>query len=360
MSNYSQGKIGIREFVSLILLSIGSKLTDMTPAIIFNHVKQSTWMVPIFSLIIIAPSLFILLSLFKRYKDKNLYDIIVHLFGKYIGFIVGILLFIIVIEAIITSSRSYSDILGTMYFTTTPLLAIYGVFIGVSYMVAKMGLEAIGSSAYLTIPYIKVTLLLLGILGSSEGVFGRAFPLLGDGVDVILKESLLKSSIFGDIFVLTMIYPLVMEGKNFRKGLWMGLVITAVEISFFIFVYAIVFLEKIAYPFHELARYVRLGTYFTNIETLFLGFWLIAALIRFAIYLYIASLLFGAIFKIKEFEPILLPLTIIVILAGMLPENPIYNVLHYRDMLLNIDSFFFLGLPIVLWLTAKWKGDLST
>ncbi len=44
-----QEKLGIREYVSIAILMVGSKATEGTPAILYSHVQNAAWMIPIVS-----------------------------------------------------------------------------------------------------------------------------------------------------------------------------------------------------------------------------------------------------------------------------------------------------------------------
>ena len=41
------GKLGIREYISIGILMVGSKATEATPAIMYSNVQNAAWMVPI-------------------------------------------------------------------------------------------------------------------------------------------------------------------------------------------------------------------------------------------------------------------------------------------------------------------------
>ena len=77
------------------------------------------------------------------------------------------------------------------------------------------------------------------------------------------------------------------------------------------------------YPFHTAIRYISFGTFLTNVEIFFFPIWLLSAFIRFSAILYINALMFGHLFKIKDFEFLIPSLATIYLLIGMIPETPI-------------------------------------
>src|SRR5699024_5790131 len=100
--------------------------------------------------------IFLLLNVLTRYKGRSFTEIIKHVFGKYIGHIVLLILWVTLSCAIILDTAIYTDIIQTMYFTRTPNLVIYGLLMAVCAYVAKKGLEQIGSVSWIVVPYVKI------------------------------------------------------------------------------------------------------------------------------------------------------------------------------------------------------------
>ncbi|KUP09561.1 hypothetical protein Q73_02815 [Bacillus coahuilensis m2-6] len=113
--------------------------------------------------------------------------------------------------------------------------------------------------------------------------------------------------------------------------------------------------KNITYPFHEAIRNISLGYYLDNLETLFLPFWLIGTFIKIMVFLYLLAYIFSKIVKIDEFEHLLFPLAVIVLLTGMIPENAAVNVYTVGKTLFNYSSYFFLIYLVLLWIFAKGR-----
>ena len=133
-----EGKLGIREYAAIAILMVGSKAMEDTPAMLYAHVKSAAWMVPIITGAIFIP-LYLLLKTFSVHQSKNLFQLIQHLFGKYIGYFICLAIFLINSAAISFDSRTYTDIIRTYYFTTTPNLIIYALLMSVCAYGAKKG-----------------------------------------------------------------------------------------------------------------------------------------------------------------------------------------------------------------------------
>lgn len=360
--NANKGKIGIREYVAVISLTIGTKLSDDTPAIIFENAKNAGWMVSILIGIISLLPIIFLLKVFSVHREKNLHQVIQHLFGKFIGTMFSILLLIIGTTALIIDSAVYVDIIGTMYFTKTPPMIIYAILMLVCAYGAKRGIEQIGTLSWLMMPYIKITLLVAMFFTFKEGNKGYLFPLWGEGKLAILKATSKNVSIFADFLFVFLIFPFISTFKDFKKGTFIALGIVTLEISLALVSFVMLFdyttAELLNYPFHETIRYIQIG-FLENVETLFFPFWLVATFIRFSLYIYLSAVLLGGILKIKEFEYLIPLLALLIVLIGITPESPSIILFDLRQKILMLLTPAFMTLPPLMWLLARIRGDFK-
>jgi spore germination protein KB len=357
---HHKGKIGIREYVAIIILAVGTKLADDTPAILFNHLGNAAWMAPIIAGILVIFPITLLINVYSHFPNKSLMDIMHKLMGKYISYFLVFNLWLFGMTLNVIDTAIYTDIIGTMYFTETPTIFIYIVLMTVSAYGAKKGLEQIGSIAWSVITYLKVSLFIALVLALLKGNIGYLFPVLGPGTWEIVKESSLKVSIYSDILFLGMLAAYITNTKELKKGTFISLVILIIEFPFALICYTSLFdyesVKLLNYPFHETIRYISLG-FLTNIETFFFPFWLVASFVRFSIYLYISAIMFGWLFKINRFESLIPILASVMVIFGMIPEAPTFTTARIKEILMNVATPGLFILPILLWLRMKMKGE---
>ncbi|SEM60653.1 spore germination protein (amino acid permease) [Mesobacillus persicus] len=358
----TEGKIGIREYTAIIMLSVGTKLTDDTPTVLFNSAKNSAWISLILIALLSIVPIWFLVKVFSVHQDKNLHDLNVYLFGKVLGHIISVGMLAFGFSALVLDSAIYVDIISSMYFTKTPSIAIYVVLVIVCGYGAKRGLQHIGSTAWLTLFYLKITLLFALAFAFYKGNTKLIFPLWGPGYWEIVKTAGSKMSIFADFYYLGIIAPMIDSFKSFKKGAFVAFAVVVPEILLALMIYVMLFdftsIEVISYPFHEMILYISIG-FLTNVETFFLPFWLVAAFVRFAFYFYLVLILFGAIFKIKEYEYLVPVISILVIFLGVFPKSAAFTIPGLREWMLTILSPMFFLLPCFMWLIAKVRGDFK-
>jgi spore germination protein KB len=356
------GKLGIREYASILILVAGVKAADDTPTAIYSHVQNAAWMMPILSGLLFSIALFLLLKTLSIFPDKNLFEVIQKLLGKYFGFIICLVIFILTSYAISFDTRTYANIIRAFYFTTTPNLIIYAILMFVCAYGANKGIQHIGSVAYLVIFYVLFSFYLVLFISIHDSNLDAIFPIWGTGKLEIMKESFPRLTLFADFFLFTILMPYMTSTKVFHKSIWIAFGVVIFQLVSGILLFICLFdmsLKGVGYPFHSTIRYISFGKFFANIEILFFPIWLLATFIRFSSMLFINSLMFGQIFKIKDFKFLIPSLSVIFLLIGMIPETPVEVSLVIKPKVQYIAGPLFASISILLWLIALLKGEFK-
>lgn len=356
------GKLGIREYVSIAILMVGAKATEDTPLMIYSQVQNASWMIPILTAGIFFIPLFLLLKTMSLFQDKNLFSVIQKILGRYIGFFVCLFIFIISSYAISFDTRTYTNIIRTFYFTTTPIQIIYALLMFICAYGAKKGIQHVGSVSYLFVYYAVLSLYLALLLSTQNSTIHSMFPIWGPGKLEILKESTQQLTLFADFFLLTLIMPNLKSNNEFRKGTWIAYFYVSIQISVSILVFICMFdesLQGIGYPFHTAIRFLSIGAYLPNVEIIFFVIWIMAAVIRFTAFLYINALMFGHIFKIKDFEFLIPTLATLYLLIGIIPETPFDVSIEIKPLVQAVAGPTFTVISVILWLVALVKGEFK-
>lgn len=357
-------KIGVKELVAIIVLTIGLKLGDTTPNLLFRKTFSATWMVPIFGGLFMLVALVFLLKVFKKYPT-DLVTVIKQIFGKYIGFFVIFILFVFALMVSATDSSNYIDIMNSMFFPQTPKAFLYLAFILGCYLIARGGATTIARTAWIVFPYISLALFLLLVLDMKNMHLLYIFPLFGNGINRTLEVSFFHQSIFSEVIFLSVLIPYLKKKDTYKKGTLLGLGISTFVMVVFFIIYLMTFdaypLSDLLYPFQLLTRTVNLGRFLTNFDAYFFAFWIVGALVRFSIYIYIITLLFTGAFNFKDEKKYILPISTLMLLIGSIPSNVVKNTFNYREhIFLSWGSVMMFSLPFILWLVSlmRKKGSV--
>lgn len=360
--DFTDYKIGLKEYFALVVLVIATAVSDDTPSIVIYSLKNAAWMQPLLSALIFALPLYLLIRVVQKNETLSFVDIIMTYMGKYIGTILLFLFWIIMSLRIIIDGAIYTDILESMFYPKTPTVIAFIVLLAVSGYLASKGIIQIASFAWIFLISIKITFIFALLLGIRSGSHFFLFPLLGPGSGEILKQSLLKSSIYLDFIFLAFLLPFLKSRKIFTKGNWLAFLFISFEMTLAFMAFLLTFDHPTArlqnFPYHELLRYLHLG-FLTNMESFFFPFWVIAAFIRFGFYLHMNVFLLGHLFRFKQPNQLLPSLITLFILLGLIPQLPALTLFSYHEQFYNITAFVMLSFPILLWcFTLRKKKEM--
>ena len=209
------------------------------------------------------------------------------------------------------------------------------------------------------IPTLEILLVILIVSVWKEMDWMRIFPIAGPGLKHVMKESITHSSLFGELILLAAFFSFTRSYQSFRLASVIGFALSCFKMSLFLGIYIMVFdypsTLEMAYPHQQLTRMAAFGEYMTHTEGLFFIFWMIGSVIRFAIYLYLITFLFAGALRLDKFEPLIMPLTGIIFIAALFPEN-VFKINTFREPFLMFSSYVLILLPFCLWLIDRWKG----
>lgn len=359
----SNSKIGTREWFAIIALVIGMKVSDTTPTLFMKAGKNAAWIIALLSGLIAIAAYLILLKLLKIYKDKDLLSIAKIILGRKMNFIIGMIFFYIVLGFGAINSRSYVDILSDVFFERTPAIILYLILIGTSYLLTRHGLEGIGRTAWIMFAYVSMAVIIFIALIYNQLNFKYLLPIAGAGFKSIAIGSLTNSSVYSDIILLGIFLPFGRGYKEFRLGSLIGLGYSVFIITLGCAIYVMLFdyppIEIVNYLFHSATRLIYAGRFVGNLEAFFLIFWIVSSLIRFSILIYMASAYFAYSLSMRNFQPLLLPVSALMLMLGMIPENFLKNVEIARRTLLNTTWVIIFLLPLILLIFSKAKGGIK-
>jgi spore germination protein KB len=357
VSEENENMVGIKEYSALVMICLGIKATDSTPTLFYKQAMNAGWAIPIVSFVITFISLFCMLKLLKKYKDKNYIQIMYHLLGKHVTLIVGMFFFGSSIMMTAVNFRQYADIMNAIYFTRTPTILLVVILTASSCIIARFGFEAIGRVAWMVFPWILFIVIAFIILVYNLIKIDYLFPLGGTGVVSVIKGGVIYSGIFSEVIFFAVIFPKVKSYRIYKTSSLIGLGYGVVLLSALSAIYLMVLdyppIVINSTPFHTVARLIYGGRFISNLEAFFFLFWIIASLVRFSMYLLIIAEIFSFTVRHNEARPLIIPISALVMLIALMPENFFKNAIILRVFSLNIMGIITYSTPCMLLFLSK-------
>lgn len=281
--------------------------------------KQDAWMCSLFSVVIGIPFVLLYCYLGKLFPDKSLLEVIITVFGKWIGWIVSAFFVFLCLLSAAQVVSYIGSFMTTEYLISTPVYLINALFLAILVLALFYGLESASRATEILFRMVWIILLFTVVANIPNFKINNLFPVLENGVTPVFKGSILLSSYMTwPLIVLNMAYPTHVDNpkaarRSILKGyLWGSAVIFLINLtSILVLGSNITAITK--YPTYMLAKEISFG-FLSRIEGLIIGAWIVTLLSRTFFYLYAGLTGMSKLFGLKDNKKIILPLGFLVLL----------------------------------------------
>ncbi|MBE3593646.1 MAG: GerAB/ArcD/ProY family transporter [Candidatus Carbobacillus altaicus] len=353
-------KIGFRELIAIDFFLLGVKGTDTTVPFFYEFAGNAAWLMPLFIFLFILPFVLLVSRLLARFEGKNLLIISEHLIGRPLTYLAAWVLFLLGMAATVLNTRSYTQMTGIMFYGRTPLIFLYAVILLATAYVAYRGLETIGRVASLLLPYALFSIV-LAFLGVYDIIDYRAiFPLFGQGWSV-LPKTVTHLGFVVDIFYFALFAGLLKSGsRTYQNATLIGTAMAGIGAMGLIFMYTGVFgypaVNQVLFHYQQLTRIAHYGQFINHIEAAFLGTWILATVVHFAIYIYTMVYLLHYLVRAKDMFRLFVPIVAAIFFAGLYPYRSEKLFFTYREWIVWALTATVYPYLLLLVLLSRTKG----
>ncbi|WP_416435141.1 GerAB/ArcD/ProY family transporter [Priestia megaterium] len=296
--------------------------------------------------------LFVYYCLFRQYPNLLLTGYIREIFGKYLGWIIGLLYCLFFIYICERNVREFGDLLISSTLPETPLVAVNISLILVMCYVIHLGVEVVGRTSEV----FMVILLLLGVTGnffiliSGDVDFQRIRPFLEHGWKPIFTTAFPNLIIFpfGEMIAFTMLLP-YLNRPQFAKRIWLIALISSGLILVWtallnMSVLGVDVMKRSTFPTLKAIGKVSLFNFIERMDAIVVFTLLITVFFKAAIYLYGAVIGIADLFKLDNYQHILFPIGAIIIFHSMM------NASNYPELVEEWMDFgsYYIGIPLLM------------
>jgi spore germination protein KB len=355
----SKASVGGKELTAMMSVLVAAHAFLNYPRFTSEAGFEAAWMVPLLSAAISTAALLVVDALFRRTSSRRgLIEICRLWIGQWGTALIAVVLALYFLIITASIMRQFMENVITTVLPNTPIYIVGGLFVAAIVYVAYCGLEGIARIGYIALPVLVVGILALCLLTWKFWNTDLLFPFWGNGIGSIARSSLLGSSIFANVVLLSLIRSHMHDPREFRSVGLKSTLYSTVVLVLFLLVYHMIFTPdeaiKMTSPMYSMARIIHLGRFVQRLESVFIFMWVSAAVVKMAITLWAAAYCLAFAFDWPSYRPIL-PALGLLCLSGSLLPNDVALVLHLDDRFIWrwgwIVTFV---LPIVL----IWLGTL--
>ncbi|MGN7480638.1 GerAB/ArcD/ProY family transporter [Priestia megaterium] len=314
--------------LSVIQLFALMFIFEMGTALVVSYgtnARKDAWLAILLALCGGIVLFYIFHFLYRQYPNLLFTGYIRELFGKYLGWIVGLLYCLHFLYICGRNVRELGDLLVSSTLSETPLLAINLTLVLVICYVIHLGIEVVGRTAEV----FMVVLLLLGAAGnffvlvSGDVAFHQIRPFLERGWKPIFTTAFPHLLIFpfGEMIAFTMLLP-YLNRPQLAKRAWLAAMISSgMILSWTVLlntsVLGVDVMQRSVFPTLTAVGKVNLFDFIERLDAIVVFTLLITVFFKASIYLYAAVLGIADLFKLKTYRQILLPIGTIVIFLSL-------------------------------------------
>jgi spore germination protein KB len=311
----------IQLFAMIFMFELGS-------ALVVSYgitAKKDAWLAILLGMFGGLILFFIYYFLFRQYPNLPLTGYARKIFGKYVGWIIGLLYVVFLLYDAARDLRDFGDLLLSSTLTETPLLAINILLVLAICYVLYLGIEVLARTAEVFV----VILIFIGFTGNLLVYFSgnvdihNLQPFLENGWKPIVTTAFPLTTFFpfGEMIVFTMLLP-YLNRPELTKKVWLSSVILSGLIlsyttSLNIAVLGVEAVERSTFPLLSTIGKVNLFDFIQRMDVLVVFTLLINMFFKIAILFYGAVIGIVDLFNLKNHQQIVLPAGIILIFLSM-------------------------------------------
>ena len=319
-------QIGHSEAIAFTIVLLGAKAFLGYPRLVIDWGLTAGWLVVFLSGLGSIILWLIVVGLLARFPGKPLTEISELTFGPILGSMFNLIVFLYILIESGIYLRLFSEVSILTALPETPAVIIALVYLLVSWLAAYYGVEAIFRCAYFSFSIISVGVILVLLFLYPYYDLKMLLPLTGPGVLPVLKSSLIGTTAFAEVIILTFLvrfFPF-----NSQKLKQVGVYSISYTMFFFIaivVIYQMVFPYPISseeiVPFYQLTRTIFLGHYLQRVEAVFVIFWVFTAFLRISAGVMVGAVVLQDTLKLPYYRPLLPVLCLLIFTIAFTPSD---------------------------------------
>ncbi|OME90401.1 endospore germination permease [Paenibacillus sp. FSL K6-1122] len=357
-----QGRLGTRQLTTLIFMMVVGDMMLIYPSVITSYAKQDSWICAFIGVPLGMALMAMFLKLCSMHPEKNLVQMARSILGFWPGtFFSCFYLFFFIIGAS-THTREVGDFMTTQIFPYTPLRIIILMFVIVIAWGVSHGLEAMGRSSELLMPVVIVFIVVLAVCLLPQIDIRNLKPVSDTGV-VSISQGILVSIIYpiGEVVPIMMILPYVAKQAHRTRDViiaaGLGSLVLATLVTISLLVLGAFLTQHNIYASFILSQKISIGNFFERIEAIMASSWLISTYFKAMIYLYAFIVGCAELFKLKQYQILVLPASILVFgLANLISPSITFIVITIVPYWVDWDTTLGIILPGCLLLIQLLKS----
>ncbi|MCL6603286.1 MAG: endospore germination permease [Paenibacillus sp.] len=344
------------QYISLMILFVFGSSLFMG---VTGKSGSSSWIALLLAMGLSLPFMLIYARLSVLFPGKDLFDMLIAVFGGIGGKIVCCVYIWYALHLGSLVLRNFGEFCRTVAMTETPMI-VPMLFVGLICVSAvKAGLEVLGRSAKLLLLFSFVVIVIVEFLGMPLFHFENLRPILDLGWTPVINDAF---GAFSFPFAETVLFlgtfrALPKKGSSYKvllSGLLIsGLIITVISLRNLL-VLGPNSLSSLYFPSYVAVSRINVGDFLTRIEGSSAIVFCTSLFIKVSICLYVTSNGMAKVFKLKSYRSVVLQMGLIMVYLAQFIYKDIFEMQHFAFQTYKYYALpFQVIIPLILWIGAE-------
>ncbi len=327
--------------------------------------KNDAWISGMLSLIMYLPMLLIYSRLLSLYQDKDLFDILIIVFGKVFGRIVAVIYIWYAFHLGALVLRNFGEFINTVAMPETPLLVPIICLQIVCITGVCLGLEVVGRITTYFLPLLFFIILLVQLLGIPQLHFNYLKPVLGNGIVPVIKGAFSTFAFpFAETVLFLGLFSSLETKKSPKKIYLLGTLISAfviINISIRNITVLGNMRDSFYFPSYEAVSRINIGDFIQRIEVTVSMVFIFGAFIKTAVCLMVTCKGIGKVLNLKDYRSIAIQTGLIMAYFAYSIYDNIMDMKYWAFKVYEYYAFpMQVIIPVILWVLAEIKSKKSS
>ncbi|MDF2686413.1 MAG: spore germination protein, partial [Clostridia bacterium] len=355
--NMNNEKLTGKQVINMMaLFIIGSSLVTGGAVV----AKQDSWISILFAIIMAIPIFLIFARLFKINPTKDIFDIIIEIFGKIAGRVLIILFVFYFFHLGSLVFRNFTEFVQVVSLPETPQF-FTAIFMGAvcAYMI-KSGIGTMGRLSVLLYPIVAIAMLITVFLSLNRMELSNIKPVFSEGIDKIAAGAYSMLTFpYAEVVLFTTILPYANAKcssiKIYLSSLFLGGAYLLAGMIRNILILGFPALEVFNFPSYYAIQLINIGYFITRIEVIVSGNYIITGTIKTCVCLYAVVKGLAKLFKINNHKVFVIPITLLMIAYSCLYFKNTMEMYDFIEIYKYYAPVFQIILPIIILIFAEIK-----
>jgi spore germination protein KB len=322
--------------------------------------SQDSWIAIILALIAVLPLLLVYARIVKLYPGKNIYDIVIEVFGNFFGKLITLVYVFYSIYLGALVMKNFSEFIFVVALQLTPQFVILIFMTLLSIWMIKSGAEVLGRWSQFVLPIIIITAITVTIFSLKDMNFNNMLPIFGDDFKQIPDSAFSVFSFpFAESVLFTALFSFVKPQdspyKIYFYSTFIAFAIILIVNLRNIMVLGVPLSSSVYFPSYVSTSIIIIGEFLSRIEALVAINFLLAGLVKICVCMFSASIGVAKLFNLKDYKTIAVAVALLMLTIAMTVYKNTMEMFAWLDIYKYYAFPFQVILPIIILAGAEIK-----